>query len=110
MKRISLVLSIVVVLFTSCAVYRVEASRIETDTIYGEVCENPTYVATIALEPDATFDAYGNRITTGNYTLKDCLDAAQEKFGNEVTIVNVRWDIKNKGKRKSAIFDVIRCK
>lgn len=110
MKKPFFLLFILGMFLASCSIYRIEGSSIERDTIYGQVCETPTYVATMGLEPTVVYDAYGNAISTGKYTLLDCLNAAQEKFGNEVTIVNVRWDIKNKGKRKSAIFDVVKCK
>jgi hypothetical protein len=37
------------------------------------------------------------------------LAVAKKKYGEDVTIQNVRWDVKNK-KNISAIFDVIKCK
>ncbi len=110
MKQSFILPSLGMFFMMSCATFSVKHAGLERDTIYGQVCENPTYVATIGLEPKTTVDAYGKSLTTSNYTLKECLDAAKEKFGSDVTVVNVRWDIKNSNKRYSAIFDVVKCK
>jgi hypothetical protein len=44
-----------------------------------------------------------------NLTLFNLLAVAKKKYGEDVTIQNVRWDMKNK-KNISAIFDVVKCK
>jgi hypothetical protein len=94
----------------SCATYGVKDYNLSNDVNYGQACPNPAYVATLFLQPQALVDSYGNSIINSNYTLEDCLKEAKTKYGDEVTIMNVRWDMKNGKKRKSAIFDVIKCK
>jgi hypothetical protein len=41
-------------------------------------------------------------------SLYNLLADAKAKYGNEVTIQNLRWDMKNK-KRISVVYDVIKC-
>jgi hypothetical protein len=44
-----------------------------------------------------------------NISMYNLLVDAKAKFGEDVTIQNVRWDFKNK-KRISVIYDVIKCR
>jgi len=110
MIKNSILLSLFILLLSlySCSVYSISDSKLENDKIYGLVCPNPKYVATISYEPEAKKDAYGEVTLNSNYTMKDCLDFAKKRHGNEVTIVNIRWDMRN-SKRISAIFDVVKC-
>ena len=42
-------------------------------------------------------------------TLVSLLSDARVKYGEEVTIHNIRWDITNKKKKTGVIYDVIKC-
>jgi hypothetical protein len=110
MTNNSILLSLLFLLISlhSCSVYSISDSKLENDKIYGLVCPNPKYLATIAFEPEAKKDGYGEVSLNSNYTMKDCLDFAKKRHGNEVSIVNIRWDMRN-SKRISAIFDVVKC-
>lgn len=94
----------------SCSTYGVKSSNLSNDLNYGQACPNPAYVATMVLQPKASVDAYGKSLSLSNYTLEECVVSAKAKYGDDVTIMNVRWDIKNGNKRISAIFDVVKCK
>lgn len=107
-QSIFLKVFVLVITLYSCATYSVSDSKLENDKVYGLVCPNPKYVATISLEPEAKRDAYGELSVNSNFTLKDCLDFAKKSYGNDVTILNIRWDMRN-SKRISAIFDVVKC-
>lgn len=97
-------LAISVLLLSSCAKIR----SVETCTdsqAYGKACENPKYVATIARDADNVGSAY----LSTSLRLAVLVKEAQAKFGDDVTVENVRWDLQN-GKRRSVVYDVVRCK
>lgn len=94
----------------STSTYGVKEYNLSNDVNYGQACPNPAYVATMFLQPKSSVDAYGKSLSLSNYTLEECVVSAKAKYGDDVTIMNVRWDIKNGNKRISAIFDVVKCK
>lgn len=91
-----------------CSTYSVSSHSSESYTGLG--CSNPTYVATVYKQTGVTQSQ-----PVFGYLPKDlCLTAllidAQTKYGEKVTIQNVRWDMKNGKKRTGVIYDVIICK
>ena len=107
-------------LVTMCALCSILASCIAPKGIethiesqnYGNSCENPSYIATIAKEGNSPLkDSDGMYGTSSDIklTLANLVKEAQKRFGDDVTIANVRWDLEN-GKRKSVVYDVIKCK
>jgi len=101
---------LVIVALSSCITYSVnQRNLLPKDTnhedMYGISCPNPTYIATMGI--DAT--SSDSLISQKKLTLYNLLNEAKKKYGNDVTIQNVRWDKKNR-KYISAIFDVVKCK
>lgn len=99
-----------IIIFSGCDTYSVyQRSLMQKDAsqedMYGAACPSPTYVATMGI--DAT--SSDSIISQEKLTLYNMLNAAKKKYGEDVTIQNVRWDKKNK-KNISAIFDVVKCK
>lgn len=78
-------------LLSKCTVYNTETF---TQPLYSSPCENPTLVESM----------YSDNFMT----LSEILKYSKTKFGNDVSIVNVHWDVFD-GERKSCIFDVVRC-
>lgn len=103
MKKILLFI-VVATTLSSCKALRGTESFTEAQS-YGKCCEHPTYVATIGKEAGVLNGAR----TSSGLRLAVLLKDAQEKFGADVTISNVRWDLQN-GSRKSVVYDVVRCK
>ncbi len=94
----------VVVALSSCkAVRGVETVKNAPD--YGNSCDHPSYVATLYREADMVGGVYAS----GTLRLAALLKEAQTKYGADVTIANIHWDIQN-GKRRSVMYDVIKCK
>jgi len=69
------------------------------DQINSNACSNPIYVGTWGLSSD----------DEKHMTLVYMLMEAKKKYGDDVTIQNVRWDYDG-SKKVAAIYDVIRCK
>ena len=95
---------------SGCSIYGVSSHSSESYT--GSGCSNPTYVATVHKQTGAGLTQSGPVFA---YLPKDlCLSAllidAQTKYGEKVTIQNVRWDMKSGKKRTGVIYDVIICK
>jgi hypothetical protein len=111
MKIISVLsFAFLTIIITSCDTYKVAQRTIlhreyDHEDMYGQACPNPTYIATMGVDATTTDTITEQR----NLTLFNLLAVAKKKYGEEVTIQNVRWDMKNK-KNISAIFDVIKCK
>ena len=101
---------IVITALSGCTMYSVNRGTIlnkepNSREMYGTACPNPTYIATMginAMRPDSTF-------AQEKLTMYNLLKEARKKYGEDVTIENVRWDRKNT-KNISAVFDVIKCK
>ncbi|HRH65473.1 MAG TPA: hypothetical protein PLU53_04190 [Bacteroidia bacterium] len=72
---------------------------------YGKACEHPDYIATVARDADQK----GGVLNSVSLRMAVLLREAQAKYGNDVTIENVRWDLQN-GKRRSVVYDVVKCK
>ena len=97
---------------TSCSSYSITKS-LNGDGGYGNYCSNPQYVATmykayniVKSDSSATFitlPSYDLQITT---LLKD----ARKVYGQDVTINNLRFDVKNGKKKVGVVYDVIKCK
>ncbi len=91
-------------MLASCAKMRsVETHVLEQS--YGQACPKPEYVATIWRDADIRGGAY----VSTSLRFANLVKEAQEKYGKDVTIQNVRWDLQN-GKRRSVVYDVIKCK
>ena len=90
-----LVIGLIAIIFAGCAVPTTTDSFFQEKN-YGEHCPNPKFVASV----------YLNGI---NMKLYQCLQVAKEKYGDDVSINNVHWDI-GKGIKRGVIFDVVKCK
>lgn len=105
-----LLLLVAVAMISGCTTYSVSQRNLQNkdnnhEDLYGISCPNPIYVATMGFN-GVTSDT---TVSEEKLTLYNLLYEAKKKYGNEVTIQNVRWDQKNK-RNISAIFDVIKCK
>ena len=118
MKKITLFLLGYILFTTACNTYSV---IIEPNTnTYGTACPHPAYVGTMSKSgksmdlvsvPTSTGASKTSTISTYNQesiSLYNLLADARAKYGNDVTIQNVRWDKLNK-KRISVVYDVIKC-
>jgi hypothetical protein len=102
-------------LFQGCSPYGIAV--FSQDEFYGSSCPAPIYVATMSHQGKSTTfkDYQGNEVVgfsfdASDFTLVNILKIAKEKYGQDVTISNIRYDVKGKKKnRKGVIFDVIRC-
>ena len=65
---------------------------------YGQHCPNPKFVTSVYLS-----GAYDK------VSLHQCLKLAKEKYGDDVSINNVHWDI-FQDRKFGVIFDVVKCK
>ncbi len=97
---------------TSCNSYS-DVRTSSAENSYGSYCNNPQYVATLykaygVLPNDST----GSFVTSPSYDLQitTLLKDARRKYGSEVTISNLRWDVKNGKKKVGVVYDVIKCK
>jgi len=99
----------VAALLSGCSVYSVSSHSSEFYT--GSGCSNPTYVATMSktnfvIQAGQSVDIFSPKDLCLSALLKD----AQTKYGDKVTIQNVRWDMRNGKNRIGVIYDVIICK
>jgi len=85
--------------------------------MYGPDCPTPIYVATMSRTGKVVItnnerDGFMKRIILdqSDFTLVSLLEYARGAHGKDVTIHNVRWDIKNGKKKTGVIFDVVKCK
>jgi len=112
--------SLVLILVSSCSIY--DYQRFNGEDFSKSACSNPEYIATIG-KSAITFqtnangqrikDADGDYITKFNpesLTLLNLLNDARAAHGKDVTIQNVRYDVKNGKKKVSVIYDVVKCK
>lgn len=91
-------------MLSACAKLRSIETHSESQG-YGKACPNPTYIATVSREADNAGAAY----LSTSLRLAVLVKEAKAKYGDDVTIENVRWDLQN-GKRRSVVYDVIKCK
>jgi len=108
MKKFYFIIAILLVgLMQSCSTYTV--TTFQPDQNNGSDCPNPIYIGTMAkssFTPSITSEgAYNQK----SLTLYQLLLDARKKYGEDVTIHNVRWDVNGKEK-VSVIYDVIKCK
>lgn len=102
-------------LFQGCSPYGIVV--FSQDEFYGSSCPAPIYVATMSYQGKSTTykDYQGIEVVAfsfdaSDFTLVNLLKIAKEKYGQDVTINNIRFDIKGKNNfRRGVIFDVIRC-
>lgn len=112
-KTFTFLLTISIASFlTSCVSYSVSQRALHhkdvmSEDMYGQSCPSPIYIATLGASAyDSTPESL---IFEKKITLYSLLNIAQEKYGKDVTIQNIRYDKRNR-KNVSVIFDVIRCK
>ena len=109
MKKISKVFvffAFVVVLF-GCNKFTI--ATFQPDQNNGSDCPNPTYIATMSKSAEVNIDDVTG-FNQKSMTLVSLLAEARKKYGDDVTIHNIRWDIKNGNKKTGVIYDVIKCK
>jgi hypothetical protein len=84
-----------------------------SDVNYGISCPNPQYVGTM-YKSSSTISLNDSSASFVNspfdLQLSALLKDARKKYGVDVTIQNVRWDVKNGKKKVGVVYDVIRCK
>ena len=75
----------------------------------GKACPNPTYVATLSksVQEVRTEGVFYNQ---EELTLVSLLRDAKKVYGDDVTIQNIRWDLRDGREKTGAIFDVVKCK
>jgi len=104
--------AIAIIILSSCNNYYTVAT-FQPDQNNGSNCPNPIYIATMSKSAEVmvkTSDGYSiPSFNQQRLTLVSLLSDARVKYGEEVTIHNIRWDIKNKKKKTGVIYDVIKC-
>ena len=104
MKKVLYSLSVLSLLSISCARY--DVNRVNWEKLGSSACPSPTYIATMAKSAVDTGGYFnGERIT-----LFELYKDARVIHGTDVTIQNIRYDVKNGKKKVSVIFDVVKCK
>jgi hypothetical protein len=94
----------------SCSNYKV------SDTLSNN-CPNQKYIETITMHKKEKNGSVTVFNTNESFTFQNLLDNAQIKHGKDITINNVKWDIKQTNffgfkwdKTIGATYDVIKCK
>jgi hypothetical protein len=100
--------SLVLILVSSCSTY--DYRRFNGETANGSACANPQYVSTmsksaVVFQPNAP-----KKYMPESLTMYNLLFDARVAHGNDVTIQNVRYDVKNGRKKVSVVYDVVKCK
>ena len=90
MKKI-FIISILALGFSSC---KTTYETFTQDEKYGNHCPNPILVESVFCKE--------------YMTLAGALEWSKTKYGNDVSIINMHWDVFS-GVRHSSIFDVVRC-
>jgi hypothetical protein len=88
------------------------------DEVYGSSCPSPTYITTMYftgsiknIKDENGFESLRLVASEEDFTLSNLLKMAKEKHGQDVTISNIRWDVKGKKQKKvGVVFDVIKCR
>jgi len=92
------------ILFVLCLGLMFGGCEVTHDSLYqdtyGVHCPNPQFVTSTYLD-----DAVYYR----GFKVADCLKYAQERYGLDVSITNIQWDVNTFKVRKSVIFDVVKC-
>ena len=114
MKKINFVFFTTLTLFIFGCKSNYTVSTFQPDQINGSDCPAPIYVATMSISSgEVNYNAEGNgsfKFNQESMTLVSLLENARKKYGEDVTIHNIRWDIKNGKKKTGVIYDVIKCK
>ena len=100
----------VVILSTIISCNRYTITTFQPDQKNGSACPDPIYIATMGLSAEHTSEDSVIFFKQERMTLVSLLEEAKKKYGNEVTIHNIRWDVKNGKKKTGVIYDVIKCK
>lgn len=134
MKKLNYLFALIVLFLSSCATYDYKTTS--SDEAFTKVyCKNPDYLETKTfMLGDKTGnsktlvfqDANGQKkevvvdekVTEKGLTISQLISYSQSKYGKDVTISNVRWDIETSTsfliftsvQKIGATFDVIRCK
>jgi hypothetical protein len=110
MKKVNYLLALIVVFFSSCATYNYQTTS--SDEAFAKVyCKNPEYIATITYIPFLN-------LQPSALTISMLTSDAQTKYGKDVTVSNIRWDIETSTafffftsvQKVGATYDVIKCK
>ncbi len=96
-----------VVVLSGCNKFTI--ATFQPDQNNGSDCPNPTYIATMSISAWVNIDDEMG-FNQKSMTLVSLLAEARKKYGDDVTIHNIRWDIKNGKKKTGVIYDVIKCK
>ena len=123
----SILLRTTLILITSCSTY--DYQRFNGENVNSAACPNPEYVSTIAKsavifestkerllgngKTAKVTEEYSKKYDPESLTLYNLLKDARAINGNDVTIQNIRYDVRNgklRSKRVSVIYDVVRCK
>jgi hypothetical protein len=123
MKK-SILPSVTLIFITSCSTY--DYQRVNGETVNSAACSNPEYISTIAKsaviseitkerlmgngKTAMVAEEYAKKYDPESLTLYNLLRDARAAHGNDVTIQNVRYDVRNGKKRISVIYDVVKCK
>ena len=134
MKKLNYLLLLIVIFLSSCATYNYQATS--SDEAFTKVyCKSPEYVGTLTVLDgsnsskffmSSTAVSYGVsaidtvylKIIPRDLTISNLTLDAQSKFGKDVTISNIRWDIETSTvfffftsvQKVGATYDVIKCK
>jgi hypothetical protein len=114
MKKNNLFILTTLTLFMFSCKSNYTVSTFQPDQVNGSDCPLPIYVATMSISSgQVTYTAEGSvsiKFNQESMTLVSLLENARKKYGEDVTIHNIRWDIKNGKKKTGVIYDVIKCK
>jgi hypothetical protein len=130
MKKLNCLLVLIVLFLSSCASYDIQTDiqTTSSDEAFTKVyCKNPEYLETKTLivgelrREKVTSEKFNQnqtgdvldwvKITPKDLTISQIISNIQSKYGKDVTISNLRWDIEKFSKVKiGATFDIIRCK
>ena len=107
------ILSIIVVCsLMSCTTWNVtqmNSFNKNSEDMYGPACPNPIYVTTMGVKEIGEHLSLTWNDSDSGLSIYNLLLEAKKKYGNDVTIQNIKWDRRNKS-NVSAIFDVIKCR
>jgi len=107
MKKILFVLSIFGLF--GCHSYTIVTENVhDTDSLLA-YCENAVFVASDFIDVSTAPSRTNNVDPQSLMTIARVLKFAKAKYGEDVTVVNLRYDMKDKKKNVSVTFDVVRC-
>ena len=135
MKKLNYLLALIVVFLSSCATYNYQSTS--SDEAFTKVyCKSPEYVGTLTVLVGSNNGKYFINRTAVSYgaitvidtvylkftpldlTISNLTLEAQSKYGKDVTVSNIRWDIETSTafffftsvQKVGATYDVIKCK